>query len=253
MRKSSSILPLLFILLSLINFARDVSAFSHILFNIPSIRTSSITTSKGTVSRDQKMVLHHYDHYNNKGFYDCNIAPSLRQGISSSSFPSKYQFHRQKKNNLSKLFGRPNLHENVENKRQPNKRRGLRTRLNMVLTTPESIIEQISTQKLLDELIDESVRTNARKPIMMQFDPSSGWVSFKLLSEKQKLNHPILKKKTTQFQSKPFLYYLMNSSNSLWSFFVGGGIYYFIFWNKRFGEGGKEQYLRKHRHHVCGI
>eukprot|EP00560_Eucampia_antarctica_P006304 CAMPEP_0197823174 /NCGR_PEP_ID=MMETSP1437-20131217/499_1 /TAXON_ID=49252 ORGANISM="Eucampia antarctica, Strain CCMP1452" /NCGR_SAMPLE_ID=MMETSP1437 /ASSEMBLY_ACC=CAM_ASM_001096 /LENGTH=428 /DNA_ID=CAMNT_0043422191 /DNA_START=544 /DNA_END=1830 /DNA_ORIENTATION=- len=50
------------------------------------------------------------------------------------------------------------------------------TRLNMVLTTPESIIEQISTQKLLDDLIDESVRTNARKPIMMQFDPSSGWI-----------------------------------------------------------------------------
>jgi len=51
-----------------------------------------------------------------------------------------------------------------------------RTSLNMVLTTPESIIEQISTQKLLDDLIDESVRTNARKPIMMQFDPSSGWI-----------------------------------------------------------------------------
>lgn len=192
MRKSSSILPLLFILLSLINFVQDVSAFSHILFNnnIPSIRTTSTTSSKGTVSRDQKMVLHHYDHYNNnKGFDDCNCNnPSLRQRIfSSSSFPSKkYQFHRQKKNNLSKLFGRrPQLHENVQNnKRQPNnKRRGLRTRLNMVLTTPESIIEQISTQKLLDELIDESVRTNARKPIMMQFDPSSGWVSFIFLSE----------------------------------------------------------------------
>lgn len=38
----------------------------------------------------------------------------------------------------------------------------------MVLTTPESIIEQASTEKLLDILIDESVRTSARKPIMMQ-------------------------------------------------------------------------------------
>lgn len=46
----------------------------------------------------------------------------------------------------------------------------------MVLTTPESIIEQASTQNLLDDLIDESVRTSARRPIMMQFDPSSGWV-----------------------------------------------------------------------------
>jgi predicted membrane chloride channel (bestrophin family) len=42
----------------------------------------------------------------------------------------------------------------------------------MVLTTPESIIEQASTQSLLDDLIDESVRTSARRPIMMQFDPS---------------------------------------------------------------------------------
>jgi hypothetical protein len=46
----------------------------------------------------------------------------------------------------------------------------------MVLTTPESIIEQTSTPKVLDDLIDESVRTSARKPIMMQFDPSSGWI-----------------------------------------------------------------------------
>lgn len=40
--------------------------------------------------------------------------------------------------------------------------------LRMVLTTPESIIEQASTKKLLDILIDESVRTSARRPIMMQ-------------------------------------------------------------------------------------
>jgi Bestrophin, RFP-TM, chloride channel len=46
----------------------------------------------------------------------------------------------------------------------------------MVLTTPEAIIEQASTTKLLDDLIDESVRTSARRPIIMQFDPSSGWI-----------------------------------------------------------------------------
>lgn len=49
--------------------------------------------------------------------------------------------------------------------------------LRMVLTTPEAIIEQASTQKLLDVLLDESTRTTARRPIMMQFDPSSGAVS----------------------------------------------------------------------------
>ena len=52
----------------------------------------------------------------------------------------------------------------------------------MVLTTPESIIEQASTQKLLDDLIDESVRTVARKPIMLQFDPSSTFVSRSVVS-----------------------------------------------------------------------
>jgi hypothetical protein len=52
----------------------------------------------------------------------------------------------------------------------------------MVLTTPESIIEQASTQKLLDDLIDESVRTAARKPIMLQFDPSSTFVSRRIES-----------------------------------------------------------------------
>ena len=48
--------------------------------------------------------------------------------------------------------------------------------LHMVLTTPESIIEQASTQKLIDDLIDECVRTSARRPIMLQFDPSSNWI-----------------------------------------------------------------------------
>uniref|UniRef100_A0A7S2XP54 Bestrophin homolog n=1 Tax=Attheya septentrionalis TaxID=420275 RepID=A0A7S2XP54_9STRA len=50
------------------------------------------------------------------------------------------------------------------------------TSLDMVLTTPESVFEQASTEILLDDLIDESVRTSARKPIMMQFDPSSGYI-----------------------------------------------------------------------------
>ncbi len=51
------------------------------------------------------------------------------------------------------------------------------TALNMVFTTPSSIIEQASTKILLDDLIDESVRSIPRTTVMMQFDPSSGWVS----------------------------------------------------------------------------
>ncbi|KAL3787940.1 hypothetical protein ACHAWO_001089 [Cyclotella atomus] len=50
------------------------------------------------------------------------------------------------------------------------------TALQMVLSTPESIIEQVSTEKLLDILIDESVRTSSREPIMMQFNPRRGWI-----------------------------------------------------------------------------
>jgi len=50
------------------------------------------------------------------------------------------------------------------------------TALDMVFTTPASVIEQTSTKMLLDELINESVRTSARNPIIMQFDPSSGWI-----------------------------------------------------------------------------
>jgi len=50
------------------------------------------------------------------------------------------------------------------------------TALHMVLSTPDSIIEQASTQKLLDTLLDESVRTQSRQPIMMQFNPKRTWI-----------------------------------------------------------------------------
>ena len=62
----------------------------------------------------------------------------------------------------------------------------------MVLTTPEAIIEQASTQNLLDNLIDESVRTSARRPIMMQFDPGRGHVSVTFMTETNVfLLHPV--------------------------------------------------------------
>ena len=46
----------------------------------------------------------------------------------------------------------------------------------MVLSTPDTIIEQASTQGLLDTLLDESVRTQSRQPVMIQFNPRRGWL-----------------------------------------------------------------------------
>ena len=62
-------------------------------------------------------------------------------------------------------------------------RRRSSSSLNMVLRTPEEIFEQTSTVNLLDGLLDESVRTSSRRPIIRQFDPSSGWVSYTCLIE----------------------------------------------------------------------
>jgi hypothetical protein len=51
------------------------------------------------------------------------------------------------------------------------------TRLSMVLTTPESIIEEavMANQSLLDDLIDECVLLTARRPIILQFRPNPVW------------------------------------------------------------------------------
>jgi hypothetical protein len=57
--------------------------------------------------------------------------------------------------------------------RKNGKRRRTSVIQQMVLTTPENVIEEASTQKLIDHLIDECVRTSARRPIIMQFDPSA--------------------------------------------------------------------------------
>jgi hypothetical protein len=47
----------------------------------------------------------------------------------------------------------------------------------MVLTTPESIIEEavMANQSLLDDLIDECVLLTARRPIILQFRPNPLW------------------------------------------------------------------------------
>mmetsp|Transcript_8105 Transcript_8105/g.12206 ORF Transcript_8105/g.12206 Transcript_8105/m.12206 type:complete len:628 (-) Transcript_8105:2024-3907(-) len=62
------------------------------------------------------------------------------------------------------------------NNRQSSSSPSSSSALNMVFTTPSSVIEQASTKILLDDLIDESVRTTARKTVMMHFNPSSGWI-----------------------------------------------------------------------------
>lgn len=43
----------------------------------------------------------------------------------------------------------------------------------MVFEVDQSRVEKITTQDLLDRILDESLRTSARRPIMKQFDPAS--------------------------------------------------------------------------------
>lgn len=63
------------------------------------------------------------------------------------------------------------------NKRRWSGDRRSTTRLSMVLTTPESIIEEavLANQSLLDDLIDECVLLTARRPIILQFRPNPLW------------------------------------------------------------------------------
>lgn len=49
----------------------------------------------------------------------------------------------------------------------------LSTRLNMVFSVPDSIVEQASSQDLIDQLLDECFRQSGRRPIMVQFHPSA--------------------------------------------------------------------------------
>jgi len=56
----------------------------------------------------------------------------------------------------------------------------------MVADTPDAVVEQVSTQTVLDDILDESLRYSARRPIIMEFDPASKavsvWISEKLVS-----------------------------------------------------------------------
>jgi hypothetical protein len=148
------------------------------------------------------------------------ILPSLQQ---QQQQHRKRLFDNSKISSSTRLNFYPNQQSSSTNMPYPNKafssslfRRRTRITRKMVLTTPESIIEQASTQKLLDDLIDESVRMVARKPIMLQFDPSSSFVST-----------------TCSF---PTTFILLHSSPpTMYSFDV-----------TRFGDDGLEQCLVKH-------
>ena len=52
-----------------------------------------------------------------------------------------------------------------------------RIRRHMVADAPDAVVEQVSTQTVLDEILDESLRYSPRRPIIMEFDPASKAVS----------------------------------------------------------------------------
>ena len=43
----------------------------------------------------------------------------------------------------------------------------------MIANVPDSVVEESATQSLLDQILDEALRTSARKPLIIEFDPSS--------------------------------------------------------------------------------
>ncbi|KAG7369529.1 bestrophin, RFP-TM, chloride channel [Nitzschia inconspicua] len=181
-------------------------SFSYGLVVIPSTTTTSSTRSSTTSSTTSSVNIGRWNQQQQQqqqqqkrrrtttGFQRTTSAAATvrltlfptQTGVMTTSL-TRQQQQQQIHAYSSPLFVNPTIYK-TNNQRQPqhhHHRHGHRhssyyssssTALNMVLTTPESIIEQASTINLLDDLIDESVRTSARKPIMMQFDPSSGWI-----------------------------------------------------------------------------
>jgi len=110
---------------------------------------------------------------NGEGTIKLDFAPSSTSSQPTSFNPAAFSPLFQRIQQGASLRAKTRHHSPLV---RPKKSRESFTARNMVLTTPESIIEQASTQNLLDDLIDESVRTSARRPIMMQFDPSRGYI-----------------------------------------------------------------------------
>lgn len=85
-----------------------------------------------------------------------------------------------------------NQHQNARHQRPfpsmigvPQRRRTCTTRStsttstcrHMVFTAPEeSVLEQLSTQDIIDKILDECLLTQARRPIMKQFNPSAKYI-----------------------------------------------------------------------------
>ena len=107
------------------------------------------------------------------------IRPSRPRSPSSSSTRQQSRSTRQKNNILDDAFiaaSSAKRTARVQHLANYSPSSSSTTALRMVLSTPENIIEQASTQKLLDAILDESVRTQSRHPVMMQFNPSQGWI-----------------------------------------------------------------------------
>ena len=107
----------------------------------------------------------------------CALSPSVSQSRRSSN---RCRGDISKGSTFSPLFARDSTRTRIRNG-QTSRTQPTSTAIPMVLTTPEAVIERASTVNLLDDLIDESVRTSARRPIMMQFDPSAGMVGYSIL------------------------------------------------------------------------
>lgn len=100
--------------------------------------------------------------------------------------------------------------------------------LPMVFDLDGKVVEKITTQDLLDRILDESLRTSARRPIMKQFDPSSKaiWRHWKgtVLSEtwKSAMRHGIWAVLVyLLFKQSPGLQNACVGSDRIWSHILG--------------------------------
>jgi hypothetical protein len=138
-------------------FGRSRLAFLYIFISI-----SSTTTSTTNAFQPGLPIYHHAATRSNL-FREYDDIKRRRTGQPSTST-------RTSTSTLASLYDR------LRRRKNSNGHKSSSTSLNMVFTTPSSVIEQASTTILLDDLIDESVRSVARKTVMMHFNPSSGWI-----------------------------------------------------------------------------
>ena len=157
------------------HFAIYSKVILWICLNFCSVQSSKAMLPSSTYTRTS---LKYQQEYKTQRTVKLEFAPSTtssqRQNFNAASFSPLFQ-----------RILRTNYNKQLTSLVRPKTSRESSTVRQMVLTTPEAIIEQASTQNLLDNLIDESVRTSARRPIMMQFDPGRGHVSVTIMTETQ--------------------------------------------------------------------